>query len=252
MCDLFNAILDSGSYRSIWAEGIIIPIFKKGDPNTVSNYRSITLLSNFSKIFTGVLQNRISKWSDENNIISDAQFGFREKMSTVAATFVLSSIIHKFIGEKKRLYCTFIDFQRAFDSINRNILWFKLNKLGINGKILRIIQDMYSKIKAKVRKDNVYSDSFDNNVGLLQGEKMSPILFSLLLEDLELYLQGFERDGIEIFDMIVTLLLFAGDIVIVAKSPSELQAKLNKLKDYCELYDLKVNCEKTKIVVFRK
>ena len=73
---------------------------------------------------------------------------------------------------------------------NRNILWFKLNKLGINGKIIRIIQDMiiqdmYSKIKAKVRKDNVYSDSFDNNVGLLQGEKLSPILFSLFLEDLE-------------------------------------------------------------------
>ena len=70
--------------------------------------------------------------------------------------------------------------------------YFKLNKLGINGKILRIVQDMYSKIKAKVRKDNVYSDSFDNNVGLLQGEKMSPISFSLFLEDLELYLQGFE------------------------------------------------------------
>ena len=104
LCDLFNAILDSGSYPSIWEEGIIIPIFKKGDPNTVSNYRGITLLSNFSKIFTGVLQNRISKWSDENNIISDAQFGFREKMSTVDATFVLSSIIHKFIGEKKEDY----------------------------------------------------------------------------------------------------------------------------------------------------
>ena len=173
-------------------------------------------------------------------------------MSTVDATFVLSSIIHKFIGEKKKIYCAFIDFQKTFDSINRNILWFKLNKLGINGKILRNIQDMYSKIKAKVRKDNVCSDSFDNNVGLSQGGKMSPILFSLFLEDLELSLQGFERDGIEIFDMIITLLLFADDIVIVAKSPSELQTKWNKLKDYCELYDLKVNCEKTKIVVFRK
>ena len=252
LCDLFNAILDSGSYPSTWAEGIVIPIFKKGDPNIFSNYRGITLLSNFSKIFTGVLQNRISKWSDENNIISDAQFGFREKMSTVDATFVLNSVIHKFISEKKRLYCAFIDFKRVFDSINRNLLWFKLNKLGLNGKILRIIQDMYSKIKAKVRKDNLCSDFFDNNVGLLQGEKMSPILFSLFLEDLELYLQGVEGDGIEIFDMIITLLLFADDIVILAKSPSELQNKLNKLKDYCELYDLKVNCEKTKIVVFRK
>ena len=127
-----------------------------------------------------------------------------------------------------------------------------MNKLGINGKIFRIIQDTYSKIKAKVLEDNVYSDSFDNNVGLLQGEKMSPILFSLFLEDLELYLQGFERDGTEIFYMIITLLLFADYLLIVAESPSELQTKQNKLKDYCELYDLKVNCEKTKIVVFRK
>ena len=65
------------------------------------------------------------------------------------STFVLSSVIREFIDERKILYCAFIDFKRAFDSIKRNILWFKLNKLGINGKILRNIQDMNSKKKKK-------------------------------------------------------------------------------------------------------
>ena len=79
----------------------------------------------------------------------------------------------------KRLYCAFIDLKRAFDSINRNGLWYKIYRLGLNGKLLRVIKDMYTKVKSCVRVNNSYSDFFDNYVGLMQAEIISPIMFAI-------------------------------------------------------------------------
>ena len=73
--------------------------------------------------------------AENNSIISDSQFGFRKGRSTTDACFVLNAIIQKILNEKGRLYCAFIDFKKAFDSVYLNGLWFKLYKLGINGKL---------------------------------------------------------------------------------------------------------------------
>ena len=124
--------------------------------------------------------------------------------------------------------------------------------LGIQGKILTIIRDMYKKVKSCVRNHNEYSDFFEYAVGLRQGEIMSPMLFSLSIEYLELSLQENTSSGIEVDDAIIILLLFADDMVILAKSPEELQSHLNLLYEYCQSWGLKVNTEKTKIMVFRK
>jgi len=83
---------------------LIIPIHKKGGKSDASNYRGITLLSNFSKLFTSVLNNRISLWREINSkIFSDAQFGFRKGISTIDASFILHSIINKFLNEHNEL-----------------------------------------------------------------------------------------------------------------------------------------------------
>ena len=158
LVDLFHAILNSGFFPSQWSEGIIVPLFKKHDPNDVNNYRGITLVSCFSKIFTGILNNRLKNWAENNSIISDSQFGFRKGRSTTDACFVLNAIIQKILNEKGRLYCAFIDFRKAFDSVYLNGLWFKLYKLGINGKLLTIIRDMYNNVKTCVRNCNSLSD----------------------------------------------------------------------------------------------
>jgi len=92
----------------------------------VKNYRGITLLSKFSKLLTCVLNQRISYWCEENNVISDAQFGFRKSRSTVDAVFILQLIIQKYVNINKLLYCDFIDMKRSFDSIYINALWTKL------------------------------------------------------------------------------------------------------------------------------
>lgn len=186
---------------SQWTKGIIVPFNKKGDPTDAKNYRGITLVSCLSKIFTSILSNRLNDLVEKNNLLSDAQFRFRKGRSTVDATFVLYSIVQKVLNEKNRLYCAFIDLKRAFDSVYLNGLWFKLFNLGIRGKTLRIIKDMYSQVKSCVRNCNTYSDYFECAVGLKQGEIMSPILFSLFMEDLELFLQDTSLSGLSLYNI---------------------------------------------------
>ena len=83
--DIFNTILNSGYFPK--SEGIIVPVYKKNDLGDVQNYRGVTLVSCFSKIFTGILNNRIINWAESNNILSDSQFGFRKGRSTADAVF---------------------------------------------------------------------------------------------------------------------------------------------------------------------
>lgn len=106
---------------------------KKGDKNTVSNYRGITLVSCFSKLFTSILNSRIEKCCSNHKIISDAQFGFKKEMSTVDAIYILQSIVQKYLNRNDRLYVVFVDMKRCFDTIYRNGLWYKLFKSGKQG-----------------------------------------------------------------------------------------------------------------------
>ena len=252
ICNMFNKIIDSGFFPDIWSNGIIVPIHKKGSVSDVNNYRGITLVSCLSKLFTSVLNKRIEKICNEHNLISDAQFGFRKGRSTVDAIFILMSLVQNYLANNKRLYVIFVDMMKCFDSIYRNGLYIKLFKSGIQGKMLRIIRDMYSNVKSCVKQMSSFSDYFSYSVGLRQGEVMSPLLFSLFVEDLELYLQKDVNSGLVIDDIIILLLLFADDMAIVGKTPCEIQNHLDNLYTYCNHWGLQVNTIKTKIVVFRK
>ena len=252
LCKLFNKIIDTGFYPVSWSLGIIVPLHKKGDVNDVNNYRGITLVSCLSKLFTSVINRRLDSLCKENNIISDVQFGFRKGRSTVDAIFILQTLVQKYLFENKRLYVIFVDMMKCFDTIYRNGLWLKMFKLGIQGKILRIIRDMYSNVKSCVKSLSSFSDYFTYSVGLRQGEVMSPLLFSLFVEDLELYLQNDANCGLSIDEIIIILLLFADDMAIIGKTPTESQTHLVNLYKYSEHWGLQVKTNKTKTMVFQK
>jgi hypothetical protein len=249
---LFNYILDSRYFPKCWSSGIIIPLHKKGDSTDPSNYRGITITSCFAKFFTVIINNRLKKWSVENDKITDAQFGFKADYSTVDAIFIFHSLIEKFINDKKKIFCCFIDFKKAYDLIDRNCLWYKLIKCGIDGKLFSVIYSMYEDVKLCVKHVNTLSEFFSSEMGLFQGEITSPIMFSLFLNDLENSLQENLDDGITLDQISIYLLLFADDAVICSESAQGLQNSLNSLEKYCNKWHLTVNVDKTKIVVFRK
>ncbi len=91
---------------------------------------------------------------------------------------------------EQKLYCAFIDLKKAFDSVYRNGLWYKLIKCGVNGKLFAVIRSLYNDVKSCVRHMNTLSDFFSCEVGLMQGEIMSPFLFSMFLNDIEIHLQN--------------------------------------------------------------
>ena len=128
---VFNLILYTRYIPTRSTKAVSVAVFKKGDINDLNKYRDISLVSNLGKLFTAVHNQRLIKWSQNNDIITDAQFGFRPGYGTVDAIFILHSIISHTLAKKKRLYCAFVDFKMAFDSIDRCKLWYKIAKIGI-------------------------------------------------------------------------------------------------------------------------
>ena len=123
-----------------------------------------------------------------------------------------------YLNGNQHLYVAFIDLKTCFDSIYRNGMWLKLFKTGIQSKMLRIVKNMYAKVKSCVKSCNTFSDCFEYSVGLRQGEVISPILVSLFLADLELFLQNNINSDILIDNIAIIILLFADDMVIFGKT----------------------------------
>ena len=167
--------------------------------------------------------------------MSDAQFGFRKKRSTVDANFVLHNLIENLLHDKMRIPCAFVDLKKAFDSVYRNALWYKLYKMGLDGKILKIFKEMYSTVKSCVKHLNSFSDFFNVAVGLKQGLNNSPILFAMFLDDLERFLRNKIDSGLTLMNLCIIVLLFADDMVIVGNSVQDLQNSLNQLYDYVSI-----------------
>lgn len=249
---LFNKIFEIGYFPEKWAEGHIIPLFKKGDHSEVSNYRGITLLSVVGKLFTRILNNRLNSWAEEYNIYVEAQAGFRKNMGTTDNIFILNNVITHCLNNNERLYCAFVDFTKAFDFIVRDILWFKLIKLGVRGKMLDVIKSIYAIVKSRVKHENCLSEPFTCNIGVRQGECLSPFLFAMYVNDLEADLAAKGISGIDIGAINMLILLYADDIILFGKTPEDLQNALLALEDYCRRWKLTVNTDKTKIMVFRK
>ena len=107
--------------------------------NNPANYRGITLLSVMGKLFTRILNNRLNIWAEKYHVYNEAQAGFRKNMGTIDNIFIVHGMISHMLNDNKKLYVAFIDFTKAFDFIVRDILWYKLLKTGIRGKILEVI-----------------------------------------------------------------------------------------------------------------
>ena len=131
----------------------MIPLHTRGDIHEVNNYRGITLESCISKLYTCVLNKRLSDWSEKNDIISDAQFGFKKGYSTTDAIFSLHCLVEHIINNGNKLYCAFTDMKKCFDGVNRNALWYKLFILGIKGElhVLCALRAMYEWVCCIIR-----------------------------------------------------------------------------------------------------
>ena len=252
---LFNHLFDIGYYPEDWSESIILPLFKKGNVNDPNNYRGISLCNILSKLYSSVINDRLKLWIEENNLTGEYQAGFKKDYSTIDHIFTLLACVQKQFSniKNRKLYVAFIDFQKAFDSVSRKLLWPILSKNKIHGKLLNCVKSMYSEVKAKVRAGANLTDVINCTEGVKQGDVCSPLLFSLFINELALEIIEKGRHGIKLSPDILELfiLLFADDIVLLSETVVGLQNQLNNLYSAASKLHLTVNLAKSNIIVFR-
>ncbi|MES9880125.1 MAG: reverse transcriptase family protein [Sedimenticola sp.] len=250
---LFNVCFSTGTIPTDWGKGIINPIPKSStnDPRDPMSYRGITLAPAMYKLYCYILNDRLSKWADENGKIAEEQNGFRRKRSTTDHIASLTNIIETRTKAKRSTYCAFVDFKKAFDSVDRDILWQRLTHNGIGGKMFGAIRSLYSSVSACVRVNSLHTDWFNVSTGLRQGCSLSPILFTLFINDLVVHINALDK-GIDIGnDERVCILLYADDIVLIAETEDDLQTMLSVLGTWCTENRLQVNPTKSNVVHFR-
>ena len=253
---IVNLSLKSGIMPDICKIAMVTPIYKTGDKEDPGNYRPISILPILGKTIEFFVNQQLTNYIENNSILSEIQAGFRKNYSVSDHMFTLYSLISYLRCRKKKLFCTFIDFSKAFDQVWRSGLWFKILQAGISGKCFNVIFNMYKNIKSCVKYNGQCSESFFCLSGVRQGENLSPLLFSLFLNDLDTFLQSQDCNGVNIDDeasadlLKLLVLLYADDTVIFAENASDMQRSLTAFEKYCTEWKLSVNTYKTKVVIF--
>ena len=248
---IFNSLFNNGEFPQQWSKGLITPLHKKGSIHEVNNYRGISLADSIGKIYCCLLNRRLQKWSNENDLIDEAQAGYRKGYSTIDNVFTLQGLIQKYLSKKKgRIYSLFVDFSRAFDGINRIKLLSLMTNKGVNGHMLKTLKSMYKSVSSCVKAStNNITPYFDCDSGVRQGCMISPLLFSFYVNELVEVMESGKVRGIftsqDAKDIL--MLLYADDLSILSDTIGHLQRKLNILYIFCSMNDLNVNCLKQRL-----
>ena len=249
---LFNSILTTSEVVPEWLMGLIVPIYKKGDKSDPSNYRGITLMSCLGKLFLSILNNRLMKFTIENNILHKSQLGFVPGNRTSDAHIIINNLIQKYCFKtNSKIFSCFVDFSKAFDSIPRDILLNKLLSHNIKGKFFNIIRNIYMNDTSRIKIQNQCTETFEISKGVRQGCVLSPLLFNIFLSDLVKNL-SLKEGKVKIADTEIASIVWADDIVLLAENEGGLQQMLNVLDAYCQENKLDINTAKTKCMTFNK
>ncbi len=182
---LFNRVLQSGSYPTIWTKSFITPIHKSGSKSDPNNYRGISISSCVSKLFSMIINSRLETYMSDRKLISKNQNGFKKGHRTEDNIHILQTLYNKYVETKSsKLYMAFIDFRKFFDKINRQMLFYKLMGVGISGKAYNIIKSMYNSCYYHIKCNGGITTEILSSIGMKQGCNLSPSLSNIYQNDL--------------------------------------------------------------------
>jgi hypothetical protein len=242
--DLFNKILESEEIPSQWYDSTIILIHKGGDKKDIAKYRPITLTSHLYKLFMRVIMNRVSDDLDANQPPNQA--AFRKGFSTTDHLFVMNQLIEKCYEFNQPFVCAFVDFSKAFDSVEHPYLLDSLKDQGVPSKILRLLKKIYDNSRARIKMEK-HSRWFKVGRGIKQGDPFSPKAFNAVLERIFRNVQwnghGFRLDNAELCE-----LRFADDVVLMSNNEAGLCKLMSNVFQESKRAGLIPNVEKTQIL----
>lgn len=237
--------IQTATYPDILKRATVIPVHKNGDKKLLKNYRPISTLSNINKIFEKLLYERLSDFFDSTEIISDAQYGFRKSRDTQLASLkLINLILPAFKNTNKFAASVFLDFSKAFDTVDHHLLLKKQNKYGIRGTALELLKSYSSGRTMTVKIRNTNSKIINVTVGVPQGSCLGPLFYLVYANDLQNVVEN------------LSSVVFADDTTIVETSNSveALALRLNfllaKIVDWSNFNKLSLNNAKTKWMLF--
>lgn len=250
--NLIREIWESEEIPSDWKTAIIHPLYKKGDRTDCNNYRGISLLPVTYKILSKALQNRLENQIDGE--LGEYQAGFRKGRSCIEQIWNLKLIIKYRKMRAKNFFVTFVDFKKAYDSVDRKTLFNTLEEFGVDSKLIALIKQTLSDTRSKVKFRGEISQMFKIETGVRQGDGLSPLLFNCVLEKIirewrkKLDEKGItkikigrKKDNID-----ADCIAFADDLAILSENIDDAIEQINILKEVSEKAGLKISFEKTK------
>ena len=249
---VLNTAFQVGIIPSQVNGGLVTPVFKKGDPLCTANYRPIAVTEPVMRLYAHILNTRLVKFTEENNLRAPTQSGFRPELSTLHSIFALQHFVDGAQANSQQLYTCFLDLKGAYDRVQRPLLWQVLQRLGVHGPMLAALQSLYEDSGLAISINGRSGKTVQSHTGVKQGCPLSPTLFGLYIDGMHRFLMSSGPIDVPILStgVRVTDLAYADDVILMALSPQGLQRLIDIVCQFCAPMGMIVSVAKTKVMVF--
>jgi Reverse transcriptase (RNA-dependent DNA polymerase) len=250
---------------------IISFLHKKGDRFDCNNYRTLSLITHMGKVLERMILNRLNIVAEENDWLPESQNGFRNGRGAVDS-LICCRLLSKYCRENcLPCYIAFVDLTKAYDKVDRDILWMVLSRLGVPSKLINLIKGIHVGAQAKVKDSGVFSQSFELKRGLKQGSCFAPILFNIFFGaivnainsridrnngiDIKYHIGNDIFNDIQLDEgkprkyMTITDLLFADAAAFISSTEEGLQRKMNIVVEVVSAFGQLVSIKKTEVLL---